>query len=167
MRCHSNSSSNEADEESSLSSLNSNHHLAKADETSTAIYMSPSLSLTCTSMSTFKTINANPIPAKASDIKKRANHRKQIYAALNSNNNNNNNSPIIAENEISSLLPPPPPPPLPPPLPASFDASKLAKPTSDFQSQIESAKTRLKKVPSEPPSPSGKFTVSLEGFEAA
>jgi hypothetical protein len=108
--------------------------------------MTPSLSQ---NMSTFKTINST----KPSDIKKRSNNRKQIYATFNSNNNNNSSS-IIPENEISS------PPPPPPPFPVSFDLpnkierptsikSEPIKPTSDFQTQIEEAKIRLKKVSSE------------------
>ncbi|CAF3564455.1 unnamed protein product [Rotaria socialis] len=163
-RRNSNSSSNEADEESSLSSLNSNHVLPinqmLIEDNITAIYSTPSGSLNTTNMSTFKTINLNPLPSKPSDIKKRSNNRKQIYTTLNSNNNNNIVS-IPIENETFSNLttanvstaPPPPPPPFP----VNFDiptkierqtSSKYEsiKLTSDFQSQIEQAKTRLKRV---------------------
>ena len=103
-------------------------------------------------MSTFKTTNLNLLPAKPSEIKRRSNNRKQIYATLNSNNNNN--STIIIENENCSAPPPPPPPP---PFPVTFDSSNKIeiqissknepiKSPSDFQNQIEQAKTRLKKV---------------------
>lgn len=118
------------------------------DENNSNIYMTTSLS----NMSTFKTINTNILPSKPSDIKKRSNHRKQIYATLNSNNNNNNNiiSSTITENEISSSAPPPPPPP---PFPANFDLKNKNESEnnlkSNFQSQIEQAKTRLKKVTNE------------------
>jgi hypothetical protein len=130
--------------------LNSNHVQATTDENSPTIYMT---SQNSTNMSTFKTINSTILPSKPSDIKKRSNNRKQIYATLNSNNNNNSSS-IIPENEISS------PPPPPPPFPVSFDLpNKIERPTSiksepiktisDFQTQIEEAKIRLKKVSSE------------------
>ncbi|CAF3616590.1 unnamed protein product [Rotaria sp. Silwood1] len=164
IRRNSNSSSNEADEESSLSSLNSNHVLPtnqiSIEENSTAIYMTPSLTINTTNMSTFKTTNLNPLPSKPSDIKKRSNNRKHTYAGLNSNNNNNTIA-ITIENETCSVLapplPPPPPPPPPPPFPVNFDVPiKIEHPTSskcepittvsDFQAQIEQAKTRLKKV---------------------
>jgi hypothetical protein len=106
-------------------------------------------------MSTFKTINANLLPSKPSDVKRRSNNRKQIYATLNSNNNNNNSPTIIPENETCSAPPPPPPP-----FPVNFDLPnkiersipikfEIIKPTSDFQIQIEQAKTRLKKVDNE------------------
>ncbi|CAF2809652.1 unnamed protein product [Rotaria sp. Silwood2] len=162
VRRNSNSSSNEADEESSLSSLNSNHVLPtnqiSIEENSTTIYMTSSLSTNTTNMTTFKT-TSNLLPSKPSDIKKRSNNRKQTYAAFNSNNNNNNNSvPITIENETcSGLALPPPPPPPPPPFPVNFDvpikiehqtSSKCESITtiSDFQAQIEQAKTHLKKV---------------------
>ncbi|UJR38535.1 hypothetical protein I4U23_031202 [Adineta vaga] len=145
-RCNSNSSSNEADEESSLSSLNSNHLLTKTEENPSQIYMSPS----STNMSTFKTMNLNNLPSKASEIKKRSNNRKPTYGTLNLNNNNNNNSStILLENEISS-------PPPPPPLPENFGLPKktnLNKSSSDFQNQIEEAKTRLKTSSSSDSSP--------------
>ena len=137
VRLNSNCSSNEADEESSLSSLNSNHLLnLNSNEDNLA-------------MSTFKT---NLLPSKPSDIKRKSNHRKQIYATLNLNNNNNNNtspssssppSLMINENETNTSTRPPPPPP---PLPNHFDIEKRTKNESDFQSEIEQAKTRLKKV---------------------
>jgi len=144
-RHNSNSSSNEADEESSLSSLNSNNVLPiipiSIEENSLS------------NMSTFKTINSNILPSKPSEIKRRSNNRKQIYATLNSNNNNNSSS-TITENETCSSAPPPPPPP---PFPVNFDSSNKIeiqissknepiKSPSDFQNQIEQAKTRLKKV---------------------
>ena len=116
--------------------------------------MTPSLS---NNMSTFKTTNSNILPSKPSEVKRRSNTRKQIYATLNSNNNNNNNtSSIIAENETCTSTPPPPPPPFPVTfqLPNNIDRqtpakSELIKVTSDFQIQIEQAKTRLKKVNTE------------------
>ncbi|CAF1289515.1 unnamed protein product [Rotaria sordida] len=160
IRRNSNSSSNEADEESSLSSLNSNHvvptNQISIEENSTTIYMTPCLSINTTNMSTFKTTNLNLLPPKPSDIKKRSNNRKQINTTLNSNNNNNIVS-IAIENENYSTLAPPPPPPPPPPFPINFDvpirieyqtSSKYESitMTPDFQSQIEQAKTRLKKV---------------------
>ncbi|CAF0970670.1 unnamed protein product [Adineta ricciae] len=139
VRCNSNSSSNEADEESSLSSLNSTHHPSKTDESNSNIYMSPST----TNMSTFKITNSKP-----SEVKKRSNNRKQTYATLNSNNNNNNNSGNLSENEILSIPPPPP-------LPENFDLPKktetaipLIKSSSDFQNQLEEAKIRLNKCSS-------------------
>lgn len=102
-------------------------------------------------MSTFKAINSNPFPSKPSEVKRRSNHRKQIYATLNSNNNNNASSATINENETASPAPPPPPP-----FPTNFDLDQESKsepsPKSDFQSQIEQAKTRLKKVTNEPTS---------------
>jgi hypothetical protein len=166
-RRNSNSSSNEADEESSLSSLNSNNQLQTSnqisvEENGTTIYMTPSLSINSTSMSTFKTTTTttlitNPLPSKPSDIKRRSNSRKQIYATLNSNNNNNSSS-ILGENDNYG-----PPPPPPPPFPLNFDLpNKVERPssstllkqsksvpltaTSDFQVQIEQARIRLKKA---------------------
>ncbi|CAF0957509.1 unnamed protein product [Adineta steineri] len=166
VRCNSNSSSNEADEESSLSSMNSNHVLPTTEENNSTIYMNP-LSLNSTNMSTFKTINTNILPSKPSDIKKRSNNRKQIYATLNSNNSNNNTtSSIILENEVTSTAPPPPPP-----FPTTFDSSNepirlipiksepIKTLTSDFQTQIEQAKTRLKKIQSESSSSPKKTTM--------
>ncbi|CAF1148905.1 unnamed protein product [Rotaria sordida] len=162
IRRNSNSSSNEADEESSLSSLNSNHvvptNQISIEENSTTIYMTPCLSINTTNMSTFKTTNLNLLPPKPSDIKKRSNNRKQINTTLNSNNNNNIVSIAIENENYSTLAPPPlPPPPPPPPFPINFDVPiKIEYQTSskyesitmipDFQSQIEQAKTRLKKV---------------------
>ena len=153
-RHNSNSSSNEADEESSLSSLNSNNVLPIIPILIEEISLS--------NMSTFKTINSNILPSKPSEIKRRSNNRKQIYATLNSNNNNNTSS-IIIENETSS-----PPPPPPPPFPVNLDLKNkneneiLLK--SDLQSQIEQAKTRLKKVNNESPTkshPSRKFLITF------
>jgi hypothetical protein len=124
-----------------------------SEDNGIGIYMTPSLTISTTNMSTFKTIN--PLPSKPSDVKRRSNNRKQIYAALSFNNNNN--SSIIIENETSG-----PPPPPPPPFPINFDS--INKPerqtpiapqktpkvesisTNDFQIQIEQAKTRLKKI---------------------
>lgn len=162
LRRNSNSSSNEADEESSLSSLNSNHVLPinqmSVEENSTAVYMTSSVCVNTTNMSTFKSTNLNSSPSKPSDIKKRSNNRKQSCSTLNSNNNNNI-IPIAIENEICpvpvSLSSPPPPPP--PPFPGNFDKSvktdnetsskcETVKSTSDFQLEIERAKNRLKKV---------------------
>lgn len=164
IRCNSNSSSNEADEETSLSSMNSNQInplLHGTDDNGIGIYMTPSLSLSTTNMSTFKTTTAavpiNPLPSKPSEVKRRSNHRKQIYAAI-------NNSSKIIENENNA--PPPPPPPPPPPLPGTFEVKNkiehevLSKPakieiTNDFQLQIEQAKTRLKKPNIEVPISNG------------
>jgi hypothetical protein len=100
-------------------------------------------------MSTFKTINSNVLPSKPSDIKRRSNNRKQIYATLNSNNNNNISS-IITENETFSSSQPPPPPPFPINLDLQNKTENEISLKSDFQSQIEQAKTRLKKVNNEP-----------------
>ncbi len=88
-------------------------------------------------MSTFK---SNILPSKPSEIKRRSNNRKQIYTTLNLNNNNNTSS-IINENETST---PPPPPPFPSNL--DFESKNQVPIKSDFQSQIEQAKTRLKQV---------------------
>jgi len=153
IRCNSNSSSNEADEESSLSSMNSNQiipSINSPEENGIGIYMTPSLSLSTTNMSTFKTAIINPLPSKPSEVKRRSNNRKQIYAAININNN----SSKIIENEN---IPSPPPPP---PFPENFDAinkienKTLSKPikvesVNDFQIQIEQAKTRLKRINTE------------------
>ncbi|CAF3557332.1 unnamed protein product [Adineta steineri] len=168
IRCNSNSSSNEADEESSLSSMNSNQIVQQTnstEENGIGIYMTPSLSLSTTNMSTFKTNNTNnnnnnPLPSKPSEVKRRSNNRKQIYATITSNNKTN-------ENETSSAPPPPPPPP-PPPFPINFNSiNKVEQPipsvqskpikvesittttTNDFQVQIEQAKNRLKKIDKE------------------
>ena len=142
LRCNSNSSSNEADEETSLSSMNSNQINHSIEENGIGIYMTPSLTLSTMNMSTFKTSTSqNALPAKPSEVKRRSNHRKQIYAAINFNNY----SSKINENETS--VPPPPPPP--PPLPDNLDMNKKATPMNDFQMQIEQAKTRLKKIDSE------------------
>ncbi|CAF4449647.1 unnamed protein product, partial [Adineta steineri] len=130
--------------------------------------MTPSLSLSTTNMSTFKTNNINnnnnnnnPLPSKPSEVKRRSNNRKQIYATITSNNKTN-------ENETSSAPPPPPPPP-PPPFPINFNSiNKVEQPipsvqskpikvesitttttTNDFQVQIEQAKNRLKKIDKE------------------
>ena len=143
LRCNSNSSSNEADEETSLSSMNSNQINHSIEENGIGIYMTPSLTLSTMNMSTFKTTattSQNPLPSKPSEVKRRSNHRKQIYAAINSNHQPTK----ITENENS--VPPPPPPPLPPPPPENFDANKKVVPINDFQMQIEQAKTRLKKT---------------------
>jgi hypothetical protein len=148
IRCNSNSSSNEADEETSLSSMNSNQinpSNNSMEDNEIGIYMTPGLSMSTTNMSTFKTaIPINLLPSKPSEVKRRSNHRKQIYAAINSNNN-----PLkIIENENSVPPPPPPPPPPtpPPPPPEKFDAINKVEPMNDFQIQIEQAKTRLKKI---------------------
>lgn len=131
-RHNSNSSSNEADEESSLSSLNSNHHLNSNEEN--------------VSMSTFKSHSS---PSKPNEIKRKSNHRKQVYATLYLNSNNNNNtspSPMINDNEMTTSAPPPPPPPLPNHFHSINQSTNEIK--SDFQNEIEQAKTRLKKVSS-------------------
>jgi hypothetical protein len=147
VRCNSNSSSNEADEESSLSSMNSNQ-IIPTEENGIGIYMTPSLSLSSTNMSTFKT-TINPLPSKPSEVKRRSNNRKQIYAALQSNNNPTK----IIENENNSIPPPPP-------FPTNFDSIHKTEqktvspppppikvePINDFQLQIEQAKIRLKKI---------------------
>jgi hypothetical protein len=142
IRCNSNSS-NEADEETSLSSMNSNQinsqPMNSIDDNGIGIYMTPSLSLSTTNMSTFKT-TINALPSKPSEVKRRSNNRKQIYAAI-------NNSSKIIENENNA-----PPPPPPPPFPENFDVvnkiehQTLPKPLNDFQLQIEQAKNRLKKI---------------------
>jgi hypothetical protein len=118
-------------------------------------------------MSTFKTINSNILPSKPSEIKRRSNNRKQIYATFNSNNNNNNNntSSIITENETCSSAPPPPPPPFP----VNLDLKSKNENQISFQSQIEQAKTRLKKVNNESSSPkkfdpSRKFLITFDFF---
>jgi hypothetical protein len=122
------------------------------DDNGIGIYMTPSLSLSTTNMSTFKTTTttttANPLPSKPSEVKRRSNNRKQIYAT--SSNLSNNSSKII-ENENNA-----PPPPPPPPFLENFDAknktsSKPPKvePVNDFQRQIEQGKNRLKKVNTE------------------
>lgn len=150
--------------------MNSNNVLPtnqiSIEENSTAIYTNPCVSINMTNMSTFKITNSHPLPSKPSDVKKRSNNRKQIYAAFNSNNNNNTISiPIENENcstivnnfsclSVGGSAPPPPPPP---PLPVDFEITtkvehqtkskcESIKSTTDFQSQIEQAKTRLKKV---------------------
>ncbi len=134
LRHNSNSSSNEADEESSLSSLNSNNvpTINYHDENNSII----------TSLSNMSTFKSNILPSKPSDIKKRSNNRKQIYTTLNLNNNNNTSS-IINENETST---PPPPPPFPPNLDLENENKREISMKSDFQSQIEQAKSHLKKV---------------------
>jgi len=160
IRCNSNSSSNEADEESSSSSMNSNQIVQltnSTEENGIGIYMTPSLSLSTTNMSTFKTTTNNPLPppSKPSEVKRRSNNRKQIYAAINLNNN----STKIIENETPTAPPPPPPP-----FPTNFDSIKKVEhqtlstvpkqvktesvpaTTNDFQLQIEQAKNRLKKI---------------------
>ncbi|CAF5195425.1 unnamed protein product, partial [Rotaria magnacalcarata] len=84
IRCNSNSSSNEADEELSLSSMNSNLIAATTnlnEENGIGIYMTPSLSLSTTNMSTFKVTSSNHLPAKPSEVKRRSNNRKQISIA--------------------------------------------------------------------------------------
>ena len=168
IRCNSNSSSNEADEELSLSSMNSNQILGttnSTEENGIGIYMTPSISLSTTNMSTFKTASINHLPSKPSEVKRRSNHRKQISAALNlntNNNNNNNSSSKTIENEIAVSLPPPAPP-----FPKNFESIKKktehqissTEPeqtqiesisttitTNNFQMQIEQAKNRLKKI---------------------
>lgn len=154
LRCNSNSSSNEADEETSLSSMNSNQITNSNEENGIGIYMTPSLSLSTSNMSTFKTNTiGNTLPSKPSEVKRRSNNRKQHYAATN-----------ITTKTIENESPAPPPPP-PPPLPANFDAKPkiepvvVSKPTpkvepvvaNEFQKQIEQAKNRLKKVDVEIP----------------
>ena len=162
LRCNSNSSSNEADEETSLSSMNSNQitnsQMNSNEENGIGIYMTPSLSLSTSNMSTFKTNTiGNTLPSKPSEVKRRSNNRKQHYAATNI-------STKTIENESPVSAPPPPPPP---PLPANFDAKPkiepvavvVSKPTpkvepvvaNEFQKQIEQAKNRLKKVDVEIP----------------
>ncbi|CAF1244048.1 unnamed protein product [Rotaria sp. Silwood1] len=159
-RCNSNSSSNEADEELSLSSMNSNQIVTTTnliEENGIGIYMTPSLSLSTTNMSTFKTTSTNHLPSKPSEIKRRSNNRKQISTTVNLNNNTLSKT---IENETS--IPPPPPP-----FPTDFDSiNKIIEhqlsPTTepkqikiepvvtttkdDFQMQIEQAKNRLKKI---------------------
>ena len=170
-RCHSNSSSNEADEELSMSSLNSNQVIQPtfqgSEENGVGIYMTPSLSLSTSNMSTFKTSTttiSSQLPSKPSEVKRRSNNRKQTYAAPqcnpNSNNNNNNNWEIPTAND-TSVPPTAPPPPPPPPLPANFDSMQksdhrstlpTANPstvTTEFQRQIEIAKARLKRASAE------------------
>lgn len=158
-RHNSNSSSNEADEEFSSSSMNSNNQLMVngTEDNGIGIYMTPSLAMSSTNMSTFKsstTVN-NVYPSKPSEIKRRSNHRKQIYAAL--NYNQNPSTTVIPENETSSFSNVPPPPPPPPPLPTDFTSTKKESSprkeklvttniSPDFQGQIEQAKSRLKKV---------------------
>ncbi|CAF4457701.1 unnamed protein product, partial [Rotaria sp. Silwood2] len=159
-RCDSNSSSNEADEELSLSSMNSNQIVPTTnliEENGIGIYMTPSLSLSTTNMSTFKTTSNNHLPSKPSEVKRRSNNRKQISTTLNLNNNT---LPKTIENEIS-VTPPPPPP-----FPTNFDSINkiqhqtsstmelkqtkvelnITTPKNDFQMQIEQAKSRLKKL---------------------
>ena len=179
-RCHSNSSSNEADEELSMSSLNSNQVVPPTfqgtEENGVGIYMTPSLSLSTSNMSTFKTSTttiSSQLPSKPSEVKRRSNNRKQTYAAPqcnhnsnNNNNNNNNNWEIPTANNTSGPPPPPPPPlpPPPPPLPANFDSMKKSDhrstlptenpsitttTTTEFQRQIEIAKARLKRASAE------------------
>ncbi len=158
-RHNSNSSSNEADEESSLSSLNSNNVLPIIPITIEENSLS--------NMSTFKTINSNILPSKPSEIKRRSNNRKQIYATLNLNNNNNSSS-TITENETCSSAPPPPPPPFPVNLDLKNKNENENSFKSDFQSQIEQAKTRLKKVNNESSSspkkshPPRKFLITFD-----
>lgn len=150
-RHNSNSSSNEADEDFSSSSMNSNPTINGTDDNGIGIYMTPSLSISTTNMSTFKcssttTTTMNSGPSKPSEVKRRSNHRKQIYAALNCNQHAV--TAVIPENEtpILSVVPPPPPPP-PPPLPKEKPfASPSTNRPSNFQEQIEQAKSRLKKV---------------------
>ena len=157
-RRNSNSSSNEADEELSLSSMNSNQLVSTTmnitDDNGIGIYMTPSLSLSTTNMSTFKSVlSATPIPAKPSDVKRRSNQRKQIYATLQSSSTSE--SPKTNENETPAmhiLSPPPPPPPLPDDLrskkneisPRQIKSNPPVVP--DFQRQIEQARTNLKKI---------------------
>ena len=144
LRCNSNSSSNEADEETSLSSMNSNQivpPINSTEENGIGIYMTPSLSLSTTNMSTFKTaITANALPSKPSEVKRRSNHRKQFYAATTLNYNP---CKTVENDNIAPAAPPPPPPP---PLPENLDAINKVEPMNDFQIQIEQAKTRLKKT---------------------
>lgn len=137
------------------------------EESGIGIYMTPSLSLSTTNMSTFKATSINHIPSKPSEIKRRSNNRKQISTTLNFNNNNNNNNTLTKtiENETSASTTPAPPPP--PPFPTNFDMitnktehqnlltteikqnkveSVVTTMTNDFQTQIEQAKNRLKKI---------------------
>lgn len=166
LRCNSNSSSNEADEETSLSSMNSNQitnsQMNSNEENGIGIYMTPSLSLSTSNMSTFKANTMGiSLPSKPSEVKRRSNNRKQHYAATNISTKTNEN-----ESSVSVPSPPqaPPPPPPPPPLPPNFDARPKPEPVSvskpvvkveqvasDFQKQIEQAKNRLKKVDEEIP----------------
>lgn len=121
--------------------MNSNQINHSMEENGIGIYMTPSLTLSTMNMSTFKcSTSQNPLPSKPSEVKRRSNHRKQIYAAINYPSK-------INENETST--PPPPPPPPPPPLPDNLDMNKKTSPMNDFQLQIEQAKTRLKKIDSE------------------
>ncbi|CAF3228137.1 unnamed protein product [Rotaria socialis] len=182
IRCNSNSSSNEADEELSLSSMNSNLMAATTnlnEENGIGIYMAPSLSLSTTNMSTFKVTSSNHLPAKPSEVKRRSNNRKQTSIAIHSNNNNALLNSI--ENETFESSPPPPPPP---PFPANFRSinkvepqtvsiieqkknkidSALTTTKNDFQMQIEQAKGRLKKINNETSSKSILSSTKLNGL---
>jgi hypothetical protein len=146
--------------------MNSNNQIIppinSTEDNGIGIYMTPSLSLSTTNMSTFKTTTTiNPLPSKPSEVKRRSNNRKQIYAAINLNNN----SSKILENE--STIPPPPPP-----FPENFDViNKIEQKTvfkpikaeamNDFQIQIEQAKTRLKKIDTETSSKSNEMIKSI------
>lgn len=160
-RRNSNSSSNEADEESSLSSLNSNHFIPINSESSEqdqqqTFHSNSSITVIQTNLSTFRTTNSsNGIPSKASDIKKRSNGRKQP-SNISLSNNSNPSSFTTSTNDSTSLPLPPPPPP--PPSSSTEEEKKILNEnenskenasTSDFQSQIEEAKNRLKKVDGE------------------
>jgi hypothetical protein len=102
LRRNSHSSSTEADEESmNQSSAEENNGIG--------IYMTPSLSLSTTNMSTFK---SSPLPAKPSDVKRRSNHRKQIYATLNVPPPA---PPLPIENEEAKMIESAPPLGFPPP----------------------------------------------------
>lgn len=99
LRRNSHSSSTEADEESMNQS-------SAEENNGVGIYMTPSLSLSTTNMSTFK---SSPLPAKPSDVKRRSNHRKQIYASLNVPPPIENDEPKI-ESAPPQGFPPPPSP---------------------------------------------------------
>ena len=166
MRRNSNSSSNEADEESSLSSLNSNQFVCPAagesttsDEpqtTTNLLFTSSSLTVINTNFSTFKSstmtsTSTSANPARPSDVKRRSNGRKQPSTI--GPTNNSNPSLATTTSEPNSSTPPPPPP-----LPVDFNEERSrAKPSSssssssptDFQNQIEEAKNRLKKIDAE------------------
>ena len=135
--------------------MNSNQ-IIPTEENGIGIYMTPSLSLSTTNMSTFKTATNNPLPSKPSEVKRRSNNRKQIYAAMQLKINENENS-----------APPPPPPPFPinfnkieqkplSPPPPPLKQTKV-EPMNDFQLQIEQAKTRLKKINTETPTQSNNY----------
>lgn len=158
-RRNSNSSSNEADEELSLSSMNSNQLVTTSmnvsEDNGIGIYMTPSLSMSTSNMSTFKTTTATAPPAKPSEVKRRSNQRKQqIYATVQPTINGDSTKFIENETQVMPIVVMPPPPP--PPLPNDLDLKKVSissnstksaqSSTTDFQRQIEQAKFRLRKT---------------------